>query len=145
MLGIGRYWSKFFIVPLFILHVLAVGIIIQLTFYLILCFRILKNIEEDTIGKIFSDNISKKSGISKSDTLVSKLLLKVLKHIKNSKVYRNGQRVTCYSGVYWNSRPLNDTYTIQWEAVADLLPKSVIVLRQDSECISIPTVTETSS
>lgn len=87
--------------------------------------------------KIFSDDISKKSGISKSDTLVSKLLLKVLKHIKISKVYRNGQRVTCYAGVYRNCRPLNDTYTIQWKAVTDLLPKSVIVLRQDSECISI--------
>lgn len=65
------------------------------------------------------------------------LLLKVLKHIKIYKVYRNGQRVTCYSGVYWNCRPLNDTNTIQWEVVTDLLPKPVIVLRQDSECISI--------
>lgn len=97
----------------------------------------MENIEEDTIGKIFSDDISKKSGISKSDTLVSKLLLKVFKHIKVSKVYRNGHRVTCYSGVYWNCRPLNDTNTIQWEAVTDLLPKSVMVLRQDSECISV--------
>lgn len=95
----------------------------------------MENIEEDTIGKIFSDDISKKSGIPKSDTLVGKLLLKVFKHIKISKVYRNGHRVTCYSGVFWNCRPSNET--ILWQDVTDLLPKSVMVLHQDLELISI--------
>lgn len=68
----------------------------------------MENIEEDIIGKIFFDDILKKFGILKFDIFVSKLLLKVFKYIKVFKVYRNGYRVICYFGVYWNCRFLND-------------------------------------